>query len=128
MNQNYNNGGFEPELYIDKDIFACIVFSVVSLGIYYLYWVYKIMRKIHILNGEYPDSGLELLCYALVPFYDLYWFYTRTTRLAQGLGRRGFTCHDNGVLNIILTLLGFPIIGIAIMQDDLNHLANSRMY
>jgi hypothetical protein len=93
MNQNYNNGGFEPELYIDKDIFACIVFSVVSLGIYYLYW-----------------------------------FYTRTTRLAQGLGRRGFTCHDNGVLNIILALLGFPIIGIAIMQDDLNHLANSRMY
>lgn len=105
------------------------IFSVITCGIYFLYWIYKVSEEMRIYNTDDSMSpGLELLICILFPPYIIYWFYK--------YGNIIFNAHnieevaipdDNGILYLVLAFF-MPIVGAAIMQASLNKLWDKKMF
>lgn len=121
-----NSDKYMPrELLEEKNIVLCVIFSIISFGIYYVYWFYTLSKKIQLLNHEEPSCVGEVLLYFLIPFYCLYWMYTRarTTMEASRKYWHYNRVSDEGVAYLLLALFGLGIVAVALMQNDFNKFA-----
>lgn len=110
------------ELYSDS-IAKLVILTFVTLGIYGLVWKYRLMRNVRILSFEETNCTGEFLLFLFVPFYSLYWYATRGSRISESARMQGRTIENKGVMYLLLALFGFPIIADCIMQSDFNKLA-----
>ncbi len=125
-NQNYNqgyNGPMPNEFREEKNIAVCIILAIVTCSIYMWFWMYNMIKKIRMLANDTSDMVGEYLLLMLVPYYNVYWVYTRGKKISEEAARRGIQITDNSVLYLILNLLGLQIVSYAMMQNDLNKLA-----
>ena len=58
--------------------------------------------------------------------YGLYWAYKMGKMIEQAQTKRGMVAKDNSVLYLVLELVGLAIVAYALMQNDLNEIANSQ--
>lgn len=112
-------------LYETKNIGVCILFAFITFGIYSVYWLYTICKKIKLLNGEAPSCAGELCLNLFAPIYGYYWMHTRSKKLFAAAGRYGITVSDNSVANLLLSIFGLGIVAYAIIQNDLNVVART---
>lgn len=111
----YYNFGIAP-----RNIALCILFSIITCGIYSIYWMIKINDEVNQLSGE-PNatSGGMVFLFSLITcgIYGLYWMYKMGER-CERIKRMpaGYT----GILYLVLGLVGFGIISYALIQDTLN--------
>jgi len=112
-----------PELLEVKSIATCIILTIVTFGFYSIYWVYTLVKKIKLLNGEAPACAGEVLLFFLVPFYSWYWMYTRSKKLCEAALRYRITISDYSVIYLILTIFELNIVAYALIQDSLNAIA-----
>ena len=125
-NQNYNqgyNGPMPNEFREEKNIAVCIILAIVTCSIYMWFWMYSMVKKIRMLANDTSDMVGEYLLLMLVPYYNVYWVYTRGKKISKEAARRGIQIADNSVLYLILNLLGLSIVSYAMIQNDLNKLA-----
>ena len=125
-NQNYNqgyNGPMPNEFREEKNVAVCIILTFVTCSIYMWFWMYNMIKKIRMLANDTSDMIGEYLLLMLVPYYNVYWVYTRGKKISEEAARRGIQITDNSVLYLILNLLGLSIVSYAMMQNDLNKLA-----
>ena len=126
MNCSYGGSwqaGVPAELLEVKDIAVCIILDLVTFGIYGLVWLYSLCKKIKLLNSEAPECAGEFLCLIFVPFYQLYWVYSRGKKLADAAAGRNVRISDNSTVYLVLALFGLSIVDYAMMQDSLNAVA-----
>lgn len=103
-----------------RNIALCILFSIITCGLYSIYWMIKINDEVNQLSGE-PNatSGGMVFLFSLITcgIYGLYWMYKMGER-CERIKRvpAGYT----GILYLILDLVGFGIISYALIQDTLN--------
>lgn len=114
-----------PELRERKSIPVCILLTIITLGIYGLIRAYSLCKKIRLTRGEAPEVVGEFLCLVFVPFYSIYWAYTRGKRLYEGIASRGMPASDNSIVYLILAIFELNIVTYALMQNDLNTVADS---
>lgn len=61
-----------------RDVALSVILTVVTCGIYGLYWMYKLTNEVHALSGKprTPDGGTVVL-YTIITcsFYFYYWLY-----------------------------------------------------
>lgn len=108
-----------------RSIATCIVLSIVTLGIYMFYWMYKLHVETHAVAGETPTvSGGMLILLTIVTFgiYGMYWSYKQGERIDKIHTMRGVPVGNNAVLYLILFIV-FSIVAIALMQNELNQYA-----
>ena len=125
-NQNFNqgyNGPMPNEFREEKNIAVCIILAFVTCSIYMWFWMYSMVKKIRMLANDTSDMVGEYLLLMLVPYYNVYWVYTRGKKISEEAARRGIQISDNSVLYLILNLLGLSIVSYAMIQNDLNKLA-----
>ncbi len=125
-NQNFNqgyNGPMPNEFREEKNIAVCIILAIVTCSIYMWFWMYSMVKKIRMLANDTSDMVGEYLLLMLVPYYNVYWVYTRGKKISEEAARRGIQIADNSVLYLILNLLGLSIVSYAMIQNDLNKLA-----
>lgn len=103
-----------------RSIGICIVLSIVTLGIYFVYWEYLLVKNIRAIQKDDSSCTKEMLCLILVPFYNLYWWFTRGKIVKDELTKQGYSVKGNEVVYLILAILGLDIVSAAIMQDDFN--------
>ncbi len=110
----------------EVDIAKSIIFSIITLGIYGIIWLYKMARTIKTINNDKSSSGGEIVCLMLVPFYMIYWVFTRTKIIKAQADNRNLKISDNAVLYLVLSLFGLNIISVALMQNDLNMIIKNK--
>ena len=103
-----------------RNVALNIVLSLVTCGIYSLVWAYNIISDTKKVVGETDGVVGEFLLFVLVPFYSIYWFYSREKRFVEASARYGISVEDKSIIMLVLSLFGFGIINLALMQDDLN--------
>ena len=102
-----------------RNIAVAIILSIVTCGIYGLYWFIKLTDEMNYATGHSNDtSGIMALVLTLVTcgIYGYYWAYKmgeKTDALERVNGSKG-------ILFLILTFLGLGIVVYALMQDSLN--------
>ena len=60
-----------------RSIPMCIILSIVTFGIYGLYWLYCLASDVNTLTGEEDSSGFKVLILSIITLglYELYWLY-----------------------------------------------------
>ena len=108
----------------ERNIAVCIILSLVTCGLYSLYWFVCMTDDTNAAAGEQGTSGVMSLVLTLITcgIYGFYWAYKCGEKLDQGRMNRGLPAANSGVLYLILYLLG-GIIAYALIQNELNRLA-----
>lgn len=103
-----------------RSVGVCIVLSLVTCGIYSLYWIYCVHNDVQEVSGvPMGVSGGMVILLNIVTcgIYGIYWNY----KMGQMLdGAKGLPNGNSGILYLVLALFGFGIISLALMQSELN--------
>lgn len=105
-----------------RDIAVAIILSIVTCGIYGLYWFVCLNDDLNELTDREGTSGGVALILSLVTcgIYTIYWMYKSGEKVDELKSRRGQTSQYSGPVYIVLTLFGFGIVSYALIQDELN--------
>ena len=98
-----------------RRIGVCILLSIVTLGIYAIFWMYLLVKNVRAIKEDKSNCILEMLCLIFVPFYALYWFVTRGNSIRQTYTKYDIYTGSNQIACMILGLFGLHIVAFAIM-------------
>ena len=103
-----------------RNIVTCILLSLITCGIYAIYWVI-VMTNEAVKVKDPSDSGiLEIILMLFLPFLG---FFLAEKKLAEGCAAKGIAHEDRSIIYLILGLVGLGIVNFCMMQNDLNNLA-----
>ncbi len=107
-----------------RNIALCVILSLVTCGLYGLYWFVCMTDDTNTVANEEGTSGVMALVLTLVTcgLYGLYWAYKCGDKLDKAKADRGMPASNGGVLYLILYIFG-GIIAYALIQNELNKLA-----
>lgn len=114
----------------ERNIATSILLTIFTCGIYGIYWFITLTDDVRNASEDntMPTGGVAfLLTLVTCGIYGFYWAYRMGKGLMtarQRLGSQVVT--DNSVLYLILQILGLGIVNYAIMQNDLNGLAQAQ--
>jgi bacteriorhodopsin len=97
----------------ERNILLVYILSFVTLGIYFLYWMYKTKNELNELGANIPSFILYF-----IPIVNIYWLYRYTEGWAY------VTKKDDAILYFIVFLL-VGIIMPYLVQRDLNEIARN---
>ena len=104
----------------ERNIVTCILLSLVTCGIYGIYWIIMLAKE-SVSVKDASDSGiLEIVLMLFLPFLGL---FMCEKKFAEGCAEKGIEHKDNSVLYLILGLVGLGIVSLCMLQSDLNKLA-----
>ncbi len=118
-----------------RDPALVLVFILLTCGIYYLYFIYKVSEETQDYLGEPDTSPLVdvLLCVLTCGLWNIYWDYKTGKKIARMYEMAGLPVTDNAALYLILDLIGvggFASVGIVnslLQQDSLNRFWQAAM-
>ena len=122
MNSSYNNSGnnfYGPPI-TPRSIPLCVIFYLITCGIYGIYWMIKLNDEVNELvrDSDAPSGGIVfLLSLVTCGIYGLYWMYKMGERCDQIKGNSAGYSH---ILYLVLSLFGFSIISYCLIQDTIN--------
>ena len=105
-----------------RNIVTCILLTLVTCGIYGIYWTIMLAREAVSVKDPADNGLLEIVLMLFLPFVG---FFMAEKKLADGCQARGVAHTDNSILYLILGLVGLGIVNFCMMQNDLNKLANA---
>ncbi|WP_297407883.1 DUF4234 domain-containing protein [uncultured Cetobacterium sp.] len=104
-----------------RSIVSCIILSLVTCGLYSIFWWININNEFAEKNNENINGGMTIfLTIMTCGIYGLIWNYKMGDNIAQSGGK------NEGPLYLILFLLGFGIVSLALMQCQENDLCNIK--
>lgn len=108
-----------------RDIVKCIIFSIITWGIYGIYWFIVLTDDVNRLSEDNSTSGAMAFVLTLITcgIYGFYWAYQMGRKIYDYSVKNNMALSDNSVLYIILQLLGLGIVNYCLMQNDLNTIA-----
>ena len=104
---------------MNKNIVVCILLSIVTCGIYGIYWFWCITETARPVNpAEWQVTGGMAILFSIITcgIYGIYWNYKMGKAFTAINGGA-----DNSVLYLILSLFGFSIVNYCLIQNDINN-------
>ena len=113
-----------------KSIVVCILLSLVTCGIYGLYWLACLANdtntRVREKQTTLPAEWVVLLSIVTCNIYHIYWMYKAGEKIDAARQMRGLPSQNNGLVYLLLTLFGFSIIAWALLQNELNNMSDAR--
>ena len=109
-----------------RNIALCIVFSIITCGIYMIYWFIVLNDEANRANEE-PNATSGVVAFLLnmvtCGIYGIYWSYKMGQKLYQIGQKKGLAISDNSIIYLLLSIFGFGIINYCLIQNDINKLS-----
>lgn len=111
-----------------RDIAIAIILSIFTCGIYSIYWFIVLSDDVGKANNNPQISGGVAFLLNLVTcgIYGIYWSYKLGKEMFEANQKHGIPANDNSIMYLILSLFGFQIITWAILQSELNKIADKN--
>jgi hypothetical protein len=119
MNPSLKKGGVFMNIK-PRNIVTAIILSLVTCGIYAIYWAIMLAREAVSVKDENDGAMLEIV---LMIFLPLVGFYLAEKKLSEGCQAKGIEHKDNSIMYLIFGLVGLGIVNYCMMQNDLNKIA-----
>lgn len=106
----------------NRNIVLCIIFSIITCGIYGIYWFICLNNDMNIIaKDDFQTSGGVVFLLTLVTcgIYGWYWSYRMGQKMDM-LKPDG----NHAILFIVLQIFGLGIVNYCIMQSEINTRAN----
>ena len=110
-----------------RNIVLAIIFSFITFGIYYLFWVYQLISSWNYISeeqGRKPGmSPWLVIVLAIVTFgiFMIYYWYRISKQIADLDDRNGDPLEDHSIVCLLFSLFGLGIVSAAIVQNSLNY-------
>lgn len=104
-----------------KNIVVAVILSIVTCGIYGLYWIVKVTDDSIALSGEKGTQGVMVLFLTIITIgiYGIFWAYKINQRLNKIEQKKAMPSKNHGLLYIIFYILGV-VITLALIQSRIN--------
>ena len=108
-----------------RNIALCIVLSIVTCGIYGIYWFICLSNDANTVSRTNGTSGGTAFLLSLVTcgIYGFYWMFKQGEKLDAAKTAKGMPSSNSGIIYLVLAIFGLGIISFALMQDSINKLA-----
>ncbi len=109
----------------NRSVVAVILLTVVTCGIYGLYWVYDTMNSLEQTTGQQSSVNAIaclLLCIFVAPVGFILFGMGADEQINMIKAQRGIPTKDNKVMYMILGFF-LPIVLLPMVQDEINKLA-----
>ena len=109
-----------------RNIALCIIFTIITCGIYGIYWFVKLHNEAKIVAGETEGTSAGvafLLTLITCGIYGFYWNYKQGEKIDKAYADRGLPTGSRSIVYLVLSIFGLSIISYALMQDSLNKIA-----
>lgn len=108
-----------------RNIALCIVLSIVTCGIYGIYWFICLSNDANTVSRTNGTSGGTAFLLSLVTcgIYGFYWMFKQGEKLDAAKTAKGMPSSNSGIIYLVLAIFGLGIISYALMQDSINKLA-----
>ena len=109
-----------------REIPLAVILSLVTCGLYGLYWFVALTNEANKVSGENTPSGGTALLLTLITcgLYSIYWNYKMGQKMYNAGKMHNKDINDNSILYLILSLVGFAIVNYCLIQNDLNKFAD----
>lgn len=111
----------------NRSLIICFLLSIVSLGLFNIYWAYTVSYEVKEVIDEAKLNPLfeALGAILTLTLYLVYWSYKYEKYIVKISKEQGIPCKDYGLLLAIFSIpILFPI-SMMIMQKQLNNLWES---
>lgn len=110
----------------ERNIAMCIVLSLVTCGIYALYWLVCMANDLNVVaDRKNGTSGGMVVVLTIVTcgIYGWFWLYKSGEALDQLRVKNGGISGNQAIIFLLLSIFGLSIVSYALMQSELNHYA-----
>jgi len=108
-----------------RDVAIAIILSIVTCGIYAIYWLYKIAEGFYVTPTQErvnTTPGTTILLWIVTcGIYGYYCYYKWGRASVEISARYGLTTEDKGILYLLLAIFGLSIVNDALIQSDFNN-------
>lgn len=101
----------------------CVIFTIITCGIYGLYWMAQINNCVNELADPPKKTGggvAVLLTIVTLGIYGFYWVYKMGGLLDAALAKRRMPTQNRSVIYLILQVIGLGFVGWILMQSTIN--------
>lgn len=108
-----------------RNIGMSIFLSIITCGIYSIFWFISLNDDINLASEMPGTSGGTAFLLNLITcgIYGLYWMYKQGEKIDVIKTKRGFPSSNSGVIYLVLGIFGLGLVSFALMQDELNKVA-----
>lgn len=112
----------------ERNIVVAILLSIVTCGIYGIYWFITLTDDASRANEDPNFSGVKAFLFTIITcgIYGIYWNYKIGKEMYEANQKYGITASDNSILYLILSIFGFSIITYCLVQNELNTIAKQQ--
>lgn len=106
-----------------RSIGICILLSIITCGIYGLFWVYSLTEDVNELSKDKSGtSGGMVILFSIITcgVYYFYWMY----RQGEKIDKINNENKNSGIIYLVLSIFGLGIVAHAIMQDKINDMVS----
>lgn len=109
-----------------REIAISLILSLVTCGIYAIYWFIVMTDDVNKVSNENGTSGAMAFVFSLLTcgIYTYFWNYKMGKQMHEAGRKNGIEIADNSILYLVLSLFGLGIVNYCLIQNDLNKLAN----
>ena len=101
-----------------RSIGVMILLSIVTLGIYTIYWQCSFQNQLKKVTGKgFGGFGHFVMCLVTFGIYSIYWNFAAGKRLVAAGAKS-----DYAFMYLILCLIGFSFVNMFVMQSQANGL------
>lgn len=126
--QPYGMGGGYQVPIQQRNIAVCIILSIITCGIYGIYWKVCVVNELNMASGRVSDtSGGMVILFTILTcgIYSFWWYYQAGLKVNEVRRRNGeMMDSSSGILYLVLSLFGLSIVNDCIIQDELNKVAS----
>ena len=111
----------------NRSIAICIILSIVTCGIYGLYWMASEANDVNTITNDNGTSGgmVVLLSIITCNIYYLVWLYNAGKRLDDVRNKNGERTLNQEILYLLLAVFGLGLISLCLIQDEINRYADA---
>ncbi len=105
---------------MQRNIVLSVVLSLLTLGIYGIYWFIKVNNEANEMGkGDYKTGGGMVILFIIITFgiYALYWCYKQGENYDYISGK---TNSDSSLLFLIIGLISSTLIPLILLQNEIN--------
>lgn len=133
---DYQSGGYQYDnswqnyspVIPHRSVALYIVLSIITCGLFGIYWLVVLVNDLNTASNEPGEtSGIAVLLLGWVTcnIYNIYWLYKAGNRLDALKAANGEARENRGIIYLILSLFGLNLVAWAMIQSDLNKMADA---
>ena len=106
----------------NRSIPLCIIFTLLTFGIYGIYWFIKLTDELNANSSIKTAGGGTALVFTLLTggIYGYYWIYKQGQKIDDINSNLG---GNTGIMYLVLHFFGLAIIAYCLMQSEINRIA-----